>query len=82
MLNSLFSIKQQIMTLLVNIKINLFIPKIYKLSIINFLVVIYSNLINNLIKVIQIKYTIKNVYNIIAYWYIFWINLEILYFII
>lgn len=51
MLQKLTKIKNQITLQLVSVKVNIFIPKLYKINLINFLLVVYVNLKNNAIKV-------------------------------
>lgn len=83
MLHKLINIKKNLITLYIYPKFNLFLPKINKLKIINSLIIIYTNLMNNSIKIIPPKYNYTTIK--VFFWKlfaIFYIIESILFFII
>jgi len=69
MLHKLINIKKNLITWYIYPKLNLFLPKINKIKIINSLVIIYTNLMNNSVKIIPPKYNYTN--SKIFFWKIF-----------
>lgn len=74
MLHKLINIKKNLITWYIYPKFNLFLPKINKIKIINSLIIIYTNLMNNSVKIIPPKYNYANskvfVWQIFAIFYI------------
>lgn len=82
MLQQLSKIKSFLTYQLVNIKINVFIPKTYKINLINFLLLIYTNLKNNAIKTINIKLPLTVIYYVYVYLIIYYLIFELLFWLI
>lgn len=64
MLKKLTQLKNQIIVLNIYNKINMYLPKIHKTQIINQLIVLYSNLKNNTLKITQINLSELNIRNL------------------
>ncbi len=81
MLKKLTQLKNKIIVLNIYTKINMYLPKIHKSQIINQLVVIYSNLKNNTLKLSQINLNELNIRSIYVKYVILVLILEAIWFI-
>ena len=82
MLQKLTKIKNQITLQLVSVKVNIFIPKLYKINLINFLLVVYVNLKNNAIKVTNSEWPLSFFYYTYMYVVMYYIIFEVIFWVI
>lgn len=77
MLQKLTKIKNYVTLQLVSVKVNIFIPKLYKINLINFLLVIYTNLKNNAVKVTNSEWPLSFFYYTYTYLVVYYIIFEV-----
>ena len=76
MLQKLNKIKNFKLLKLIELKINIFLPKLYKIDLINFLLIIYSNQKNNIINITNPKWSVTLLYYLCTYIYVYYILIE------